>query len=326
MPKITYVTKDFNPLSALMIERSVAICEEFAGQGIELTLRGLYYRLVARDLMPESRRWSKNAAGKWFRDDNGTTNADPNYKWLGDIINDARLAGLVDWDHLADITRELRDLPHWDDPQSIMDAVASQYRTDRWANQPEHVEIWVEKDALLGVLAGVCNETDVPYFSCRGYTSATALWRAAQRLRRIRRASQQRIVIIHLGDHDPSGIDMTRDITDRLALFGAGAQVIRLALTMDQVQQYDPPPNPAKITDSRAAEYIDIYGDESWELDALDPAVLIALIRAEIARHRDDAQWDADTAVMDFDRFVLGRVSERWGDVTGFLREDGEEG
>jgi hypothetical protein len=318
MSRIAYTTKNFSGQSLDIIAKSNAICAEFAGQGINLTLRGLYYRLVARDLFPDSRRWTKNAAGKFVRDEHGTKNADPNYKWLGEIINDARLAGLVDWNYLVDVTRSLRDLAHWDDPQSIMDAVASQYRTDRWAAQPYHVEVWVEKDALVGVLEGVCNTNDVGYFSCRGYTSQTAMHDAAQRLSQIERGGQQ-LVIIHLGDHDPSGIDMSRDIEDRLNLFGCFPNIRRIALNMDQVEQYDPPPNPAKLTDSRVNGYIEQFGDESWELDALDPGVLIALIQAEIEDWRDDGIWELDTERMDTERRLLSAVSTRWDEVTGLV-------
>lgn len=320
MPLIEYVPKRFGATGEMMIARSASICEEFADQGIELTLRGLYYRIVARDLFPDDRTWIKNAAGKWVRDENGTKNADPNYKWLGDLVNDARLAGRIDWNHLADVTRSLRDLAHWDNPQQIMDAVAAQYRTDRWANQPFHVEVWIEKDALVGVIQGVCTRNDVPYFSCRGYTSQTAMWNAARRLQKI--ARYQRIVIIHLGDHDPSGIDMTRDIQDRLTMFGCNVQVRRVALNMDQVEQYQPPPNPAKISDSRSSAYIEEYGDESWELDALDPADLTALVQGAILDYRDDALWASATEDMDTQRFLLGRASARWEDVAAYLRDD----
>jgi hypothetical protein len=325
MPLIEYVPKRFNPVSEQMIAHAASICQEFAGQGIQLTLRGLYYRIVARDLFPDERKWTKLESGRWVRDENGTKNADPNYKWLGEIVNDARLAGLIDWDHLADVTRSLRDQAHWDSPQQIMDAVAAQFRTDLWAGQPEHVEVWVEKDALLGVLQGVCTRNDVPYFSCRGYTSQTAMWQAAQRLQLI--AKNQELTIIHLGDHDPSGIDMTRDIQDRLNTFGCYPDIRRIALNMDQVEQYQPPPNPAKLGDSRSGDYIERFGDESWELDALDPAVLVALIEDEILAHRDDSLWDTATASMRTQRRLLGQASTRWDEVTGYLRDldDGGE-
>ncbi len=112
----------------------------------------------------------------------------------------------------------------------------------------------------------ICEELDVPYFSCRGYTSQSEMWAAAQRLLGYIWAKQrQHVTILHFGDHDPSGIDMTRDIRERLSLFcgGEGFAVRRIALNMDQVRQYDPPPNPAKLTDTRVDAYLRKYGDDS---------------------------------------------------------------
>lgn len=322
MPREAYIDKNFGDQSLLMIDVANSICAEFQAQGINLTLRGLYYRIVARDLFPDSRRWAKSAAGKWVRSDSGTKNADPNYKWLGDIVNDARLAGRMDWTYLEDVTRSLRSLAHWNGPEQILGAVARQYRIDRWANQDTHVEVWIEKDALLGVIQGVCDANDVPYFSCRGYTSQTAMWEAAKRLIRVETENRQHLVLIHLGDHDPSGIDMTRDIEGRLNVFGCYPEVRRIALNMDQVTRYGPPPNPAKLTDSRAGSYISEFGDESWELDALDPAVMIALIQDEIEDCRDDATWQADTETQDYERNLLTAVHQRWPEVRSLV--DGE--
>ena len=240
---------------------------------------------------------------------------------MGNIINDARLAGLLDWDYIVDRTRNLRGLAHWETPSSVIDSAAYGYRTDRWANQPHRVEVWIEKDALVGVIAGACNRLDVPFFSCRGYTSQSELWGAGQRLARYSRLGQDPIVI-HLGDHDPSGIDMTRDIGDRLALFGAEVTVRRIALNMDQVEAYSPPPNPAKLTDARATGYISRYGNESWELDALDPATLDALITATIDDYRDPDQWDADTDAMDADRGLLTEAASRWHEIATYLHDN----
>lgn len=158
---------------------------------------------------------------------------------------------------------------------------------DKWENQEHRIEVWVEKDALLGILGSVCHDLDVDYFSCRGYNFQSEMWGAAMRLRQYLDDGQTPVVI-HLGDHDPSGVDMTRDIEDRLRLFtGGGVELRRIALTMEQVHQYDPPPNPAKITDSRAEGYIKEYGNDSWELDALDPGMLADLIRDTIIPYRD---------------------------------------
>ena len=290
MPRITYQSKTFRPATQRIIDIANRICAEYAEQGFDLTLRQLYYQFVARDLLP---------------------NRQSEYKRLGDIINDARVAGEMDWDYIVDRTRNLRDLAHWNSPSHIIDAVAAQYRTDRWANQPHRVEVWVEKDALIGVIAKAAEAEDVAYFSCRGYTSQSELWGAAQRMVRYEKAGQKPVVI-HLGDHDPSGVDMTRDIADRMTLFGASVKVDRIALNMDQVTLYDPPPNPAKLTDSRAGGYISRYGSSSWELDALDPTTLDRLIRSTIGRYRDQDQWGDDTGAMNSQRSTLARVARQW--------------
>jgi hypothetical protein len=129
----------------------------------------------------------------------------------------------------------------------------------------------------------------------------------------------ERRVILHFGDHDPSGIDMTRDIGDRLRLFGAKrVDVRRLALNMDQVEQYDPPPNPAKETDSRFEGYRAEYGDESWELDALEPTTLAALVTAEVESIIDREQWDEDATRERTARRELRTISENYGEIVKY--------
>jgi hypothetical protein len=304
MPTIAYIDKTFTSKSLGIIERANEICADYRRQGYDLTLRQLYYQFVSRGLV---------------------ANKDTEYKRLGNIVNDARLTGLLDWSYIVDRTRNLRGLSHWDTPGSVLDSAAYNYATDRWAHQTHRVEVWIEKDALVGVITRACNSLDVPFFSCRGYTSQSELWGAAQRLIRYRKAGQAP-VIIHLGDHDPSGIDMTRDITDRLNLFGATATVRRIALNMDQVEQYAPPPNPAKLTDSRALDYINTHGEYSWELDALDPATLDALVTATILDYRDERQWEADTEAMQADRDRLTTIARRFEEITGYLDELPEVG
>jgi hypothetical protein len=175
-----------------------------------------------------------------------------------------------------------------------------------WEGQPFRPEVWIEKDALIGVIAGVCNELDVAYFSCRGYASQSELWRASRRISACAH-DDQATVIIHLGDHDPSGLDMTRDISDRLGLFLGyeSYPVQRLALTMAQVDELKPPPNPAKITDSRAKGYIRQYGRSSWELDALDPRTMQKLVRKEILEYREEDIFQERQSKLAEDRAVL---------------------
>lgn len=268
MPKICYVPKRFAASSQALIEQANDIIAEYQAQGYKLTLRQLYYQHVARDLIRNSQR---------------------EYKRMGSIINDARLAGLIDWHAIEDRTRNLQQNDHWRTPQGILQDCVGWYQRDHWSRQPYRPEVWIEKDALIGVIADVCNELDVPYFSCRGYTSQSEMWNAWHRM--ADGDQSQMPVLLHLGDHDPSGIDMTRDITDRLTTFFSERNCFalhRLALNMDQVNEYNPPPNPAKTTDSRFASYTGQYGDDSWELDALEPQIIADLTRNAILALRNE--------------------------------------
>jgi hypothetical protein len=145
------------------------------------------------------------------------------------------------------------------------------------------------------------------------------MWNAAQRLIDHAGNIGQQIVLLHFGDHDPSGIDMTRDITDRLELFGVPLDVRRLALNMDQVRQYKPPPNPAKETDSRFAGYIADYGSKSWELDALEPKILAGLVRAEVKSLLKPKAWAKAVAAENKQRALLKATAGRWDDVADFI-------
>lgn len=301
MPKIAYKSFRFSKDTLVVIDQANSIIEDYQASNLQLSLRQLYYQFVSRALIP---------------------NKDTEYKRLGSIINDARLAGLVDWYALEDRGRFLRGRQHWNSPAEIMRAVGSSYFKNMWDNQDYRPEVWIEKDALLGVIESVCTELDVPYFSCRGYTSATEMWSASQRLKRYADKGQTP-VIFHLGDHDPSGIDMSRDIQDRLELFMGGTKFERLALNMDQVTQYDPPPNPAKITDSRSPTYIRIYGNESWELDALEPRVMADLIRNAVNGIRDMTKWEDRKAEIEREKATLAEASKRWSEVVTFLGGDG---
>ena len=308
MPKIKYQSFNFRPSTLLLIQTANKIIAEYQAQGFDLTLRQLYYQFVSRDIIPNTLK---------------------SYKNLGSVINDARLAGMIDWETIVDRTRELRTLSHWTDPSEIVAACGRQFNIDRWKGQPFRPEVWIEKDALVGVFERVCRELDVPLFSCRGYTSQSEMWSAGQRL--IKYASlgnvtpkgdRQVPVIFHFGDHDPSGKDMSRDIVDRLQLFtGSHVKFERLALNMDQIDRYQPPPNPAKITDSRADAYIAEFGAESWELDALEPSVLEALVRRSIGKVIDQDAMDEANEEQARHRETLELVADRFADVESFVRQ-----
>jgi len=294
MACIEYIAKNFSAETEKVIAKANEICAEYMAQGFTLTLRQLYYQFVARDLI---------------------ANKQTEYKRIGSIINDARLAGRLDWDAIEDRTRNLEALSTWDSPKDILAAVAKQFRYDRWDSQEARIEVWIEKEALVGVIEPICQEYRVPFFACRGYSSQSESWRAGERFKEYQEA-EQRVIILHLGDHDPSGIDMTRDNADRLELFAPdAAEVRRLALNWDQVEAHKPPPNPCKITDSRATGYIRKFGRESWELDALDPAFISNLLRREFESEIDKGRWDEAIEREKKARERLAAMAQKWKDT-----------
>lgn len=300
-----FETINFRAGSLAIIEQANRIIADYQAQGFKLTLRQLYYQFVARDLLP---------------------NKQTEYKRLGSIIDNGRQAGLIDWDAIEDRTRNLQSPSVWSSPQHILRAVASQYAEDWWKTQSSYVEVWIEKDALTGVIEPVCDEHQVPYFACRGYVSQSEMYSAAQRLKKIARGGRQP-TMLHLGDHDPSGMHMTVDNGDRLDKFmrGYGVTVKRIALNRDQIDQYDPPPNPAKESDSRFEGYQAEHGDESWELDALEPSVIDQLIRDELEEIIDPEPWAAAKAAETENKKRLQQLHEDWESVIDFLRDINDE-
>jgi hypothetical protein len=307
--KHCYKDKNFRADSIEMIELANDIIEEYVADGYKLTVRQLYYQFVARDLIP---------------------NTVQSYGRLKKLVSDARLAGMIDWDHIVDLTRKFEERSHWDSPSSIVEACASQFRLDKWADQTLRVEVWVEKQALIGIFKRVCDELDVPYMACRGYVSQSIQWEAAQRHIKYTEELGQGTVVLHFGDHDPSGIDMTRDIEARLQMFDANLiKVHRVALNMDQVRKYRPPPNPAKQTDARYKGYEQDFGKSSWELDALEPRVLAELVRKNVELIRDEELWQAAVEREKACKRQLRAVADNWDDITLDLVDgidEGEEG
>lgn len=298
MPKIKYEDKKFTGATEGTIQQAESIINKYRAQGFSLTLRQVYYQFVSRGLIP---------------------NTEKSYKRLGNIISDARRAGRIDWSSIIDRTRNLKKESSWDTPQDILESARDSYHRDLWETQDVRVEVWIEKDALVGVIQGICKEMDLPYFSCRGYVSDSEMWSGGQRIAR-NDSKGQRTIVLHLGDHDPSGIDMTRDITDRLELFsgrthGDEFEVRRIALSMEQIEELGPPPNPAKVTDSRYQSYSEQYGEESWELDALEPQYIIDLIKTEVEQLRDEEKWAEAVEEQEQERERIADVIERWNEL-----------
>lgn len=270
--KERFEDRKFGKSAMTEIEIVERIMLEYDAEGYKLTLRQLYYQLVAR----------------------GRENSERSYKKLGERVSAARDAGLLDWDMIEDRGREMRQPTRWRSPEEIVQVAAESYRVDRWEGQEHYVEVMVEKQALEGILLPVCSELDVAFTANKGYSSASYMREAGKRIAE-RVQEGRRVHVLYLGDHDPSGLDMTRDVAERLGKYSrcGNVDVIRLALNRQQVDELKPTPNPAKITDTRAADYIAKHGAESWELDAIEPRRLAALVRAEVLRWRDETQWNS---------------------------------
>jgi hypothetical protein len=314
-----FIEKNFKRETIVIIDAANSIIDEMQKQGYTLTVRQLYYQFVARGLLE---------------------NAQTNYKKLAGIIDDARKAGWMDWDAIEDRTRVLRGYGHgfplYTDPAAfIADNARNYYHEDLWDSQEFYCEVWVEKDALLGVIERPCNRWRVPYFACRGYASSSALYEAGKRFR-AKAEEGKNCYLFHLGDHDPSGIDMTR--ANRVSVndfanpsneefygYAEGNRafhvddsivtVERLALNRQQVRRYNPPPNPAKEADPRAKDYVAEHGEISWELDALSPPVLDAIIDGAIRGIMDEDLFAEKKAEETENREKLLRIAGRWDEV-----------
>lgn len=317
-----------------VIQHIVDIVEEYSSDGYVLTLRQLHYQLVKSN---------------WI------VNHDTAYKKLGNILDDCRYAGIIDWDAIEDRGR-VPWIPYSvnNTDEALQDTI-DQYRINRQDSQENHIELWTEKDALSGILRRTTSKYHVKLVVNKGYTSSSAIYGAYERV--ISAIDNgQKFIILYFGDHDPSGLDMVRDINDRLTLFLCNGRklknttdfeekmelwwdisgnstfslldrgylsdkcfdklnnsdnpheyydeyeagrvrmfleekdlfkIVPIGLTMDQIKKYKLPPNPTKLTDSRADKYIKKFGKTCWEVDALNPKTLTQIVETNIQANID---------------------------------------
>lgn len=300
--KEKFIEKAFRDSTLAFIEQANDIIEEMMAEGYRLTVRQLHYQFVARDLYE---------------------NSHANYTRLAATMDDARKAGLVDWEAIEDRTRFLRTRRTFDSPEEFLEAAVHAYTIDLHAEQPYYLEVWEEKDALLGVIERPCQMYRIPYLSCRGYMSSSELYEAGQRFQEM--ADQgRRGIILHLGDHDPSGVNMSTVNEQAVKMFsGAGVKLERLALNMSQVKELHLPPNYAKETDSRFAAYTQRYGTtKCYELDALPPAYIEKLIQEAIFHYYNEYIYLQAKEQELADERLLRRIPGQWDKISKMLAED----
>jgi hypothetical protein len=263
-----------------------SIIDEYAAQGYRLTLRQLYYQLVSRDIIPNQQK---------------------EYAKLSGVLVKGRMAGIVDWYAIEDRIRKPY-IPYSVDgiDDAIKDTI-DQYRLDRQDGQEVYIELWVEKDALSGVLRRITEKYHVNLMVNRGYSSCTAMYDASRRIKTAESDGKE-AHIFYLGDHDPSGLDMVRDIRARLEEFQVTPEVHHIGLTSEQIKQYNPPPNPAKFSDPRAKDYMAKFGKTSWEVDALKPEVLHQLVEDSILEIIDNDLYESQIEQEEKDKTKLKKL------------------
>lgn len=279
--RIQYRKIRLNKLNKIRLDLINSIIVEYLSQGYKLTLRQLYYQLVSRDVIPNNVK---------------------EYAKLSNLIKEGRMGGIVDWEAIEDRLR-VPDIPScWNDIPEIIQSAEQSFRLDRQLGQKNYIEVLVEKDALSGVLKRVTRPYGIPITINRGYSSVTAMHDIFQRIKDAydEKENFNQAVILYVGDFDPSGLDMIRDVEDRITDFlvgyGLGNIILTIqpvALTSEQINKYNPPPNPAKRQDPRAKKFIAQYGSSSWEVDALKPEVLHKTLDNNIRKYIDIKTYEA---------------------------------
>lgn len=305
--KLAIIPQTFYRKTAELLQEIDSLCEVLCAKiGTSLNLRQVYYQLVARNRIP---------------------NNDKAYKNLINVVRDGRYAGALDWEHITDRVRVIHDSARWQDAEDRLVHAAETHRIDTWESQRYRPEVWIEKDALLEIANNACSYLDVQYMSVKAYSSVSALWDARCRFREYARNGQTP-VILHLGDHDCTGVDCSRFLQERMELLvntpemdeHVAVEVRRLALNMDQIHRYELPPQPGKIDDPRYDDYVKRFGTEHvWELDALSPEVIVQIIEDGIRDVMDDALRQEYIAAQEEQRDVLTQVGENYQSIAEFI-------
>lgn len=250
-----------------------------------VTLRGVYYRVVS--------------AGDVEKTDNG-------YRLIGRQLLKLRRDGTVPYSHITDGTRWIRKPKSWSDVDEMLEDAATSYRRALWHNQNVEVHIFTEKDAISGVLMPVTARWDVPLGVIRGFASETFAHSVAETIMATARANRA-TCIYQLGDHDPSGLDAWRDFRDKVMGFVPGgmgphlATFSRLAVTPEQIEEYELPTRPTKASDSRAKS----FAGGSVEVDAIPAGTLREIVEEAITQHIDPEQLRLTRVAEDSEREIL---------------------
>lgn len=265
-----------------------------------ITVRGLFYRVMSRGLVPKTDKADPH---------NGIPNG---YGIVQREVLKMRRRGDLPYGWITDGTRYQIKPRTWTNAQAALENTAKMYRRALWAEQDAHLELWVEKSAIEGVVFPVTDEFDVPMLPARGFASETFLYETAEDLNDDGRPA----FIYQLGDHDPSGICAWEVIERRLREFvDNDIDLIfeRIAVTPQQIIELDLPTRPTKQSDSRAAK----FDGDSVEVDAIPSPTLRTLVREAIEAHIDPEALRLTQIAEESEREILRRIA---GEHSGDLR------
>jgi hypothetical protein len=251
-----------------------------------MTVRQVYYQLVSRQVI-------ENNEGR--------------YKAVSNLLADARRDGSIPWEWIEDRNRRPRAVPMWGSLAKFGKAILPAYRRDVWGTQPGLVEAWLEKDALSGIFEDVLRDYGVTLQVARGYDGWDSIHNAAERY-----GNGAGVTVLYFGDFDPSGLDMVRSLRDRLAELGAEPEIIRCALTADDIERYHLPADFTKKTDTRRKKFVAEHGEKCVELDALPVDVLRARLVDQVEQRLDLAALAVVKVQEDRDRDRLASFLTGW--------------
>jgi hypothetical protein len=252
--------------------------------GKPMTVRQVFYQATVRSLADKTEK---------------------GYRQVQEALKNMRVRGVMPYDWLVDNSRSARQPYTSKGVADALEAAATCYRKNLWADADRHVQIWIEKDALAGVIEPVTDERDVALMVARGFSSLSFLHQAAEKIRAIGRPT----FIYHLGDYDPSGVLAGEKIDETLRAMVPSVEITfeRLAVLPNQIRAWRLPSRPTKQTDSRAAG----FARRSVELDAIDPNALRSLVREAIERHQPPRMLKRLKAAENRERAEIGRLVDR---------------
>jgi len=265
-----------------------AILAILAAEKDPITIRHLFYLLVSQGIIEKT-----EAA----------------YKALCSHLSKWRRSGAVPWNSFTDSTRWHIQGTTFDNMQDALNTTVETYRRNLWADQDHYLEVWVEKDAIAGIVAPKANAFGVPVFVCRGFASLSSLFSAANTFRRMAEAGKK-VIIYHFGDYDPSGVAAGQSVLKAMRDdFRVELQFIRAAVTEEQIEEMNLPTRPTKTTGTHARHWT---GGRSVELDAMPAAELRRLVESCITRHIDVDAWNTLRRTEEMERETLRQMRDNF--------------